>query len=78
VVTDAGDSALIVGDCGEVVPTQRPEALAQAWRGMLEAGEEVRRKRGQAGRARVEQHFSLHAVVAQYEQLYRDLAPCAA
>ncbi|MDD5473278.1 MAG: glycosyltransferase [Candidatus Methanoperedens sp.] len=36
VVTDVGDSALIVGDTGVVVPPKSPEKLANGWKIMLE------------------------------------------
>jgi glycosyltransferase involved in cell wall biosynthesis len=35
VVTDVGDSRLIVGETGLVVPPNDPEALAQAWEALL-------------------------------------------
>ena len=35
VVTDVGDSRLIVGDAGEVVPPRNAEALANAWEAIL-------------------------------------------
>jgi glycosyltransferase involved in cell wall biosynthesis len=78
VVTDAGDSALIVGGTGRVVPIQTPGALARAWQELMEAGPEVRQRLGHAARNRIEQHFSLPAVVGQYEKLYQELALCAA
>ena len=70
VVTDVGDSAWIVGDTGFVVPPRDPEALANAWRTLVEMGPERRRELGRAARRRVVEHFSLPTVVRQYEALY--------
>src|SRR6202007_1928684 len=44
VVTDVGDSALIVENTGSVVPPEDPHALAEAWRSLIEAGPAVRRR----------------------------------
>lgn len=74
VVTDVGDSAGIVGDAGVVVPPRDPEALADALEGMLDAGPNVRRKIGLAARQRVQELYSLQAIVREYEELYRSLA----
>jgi glycosyltransferase involved in cell wall biosynthesis len=74
VVTDVGDSALIVGGTGKVVAPGDPEALAEAWRGLIEAGPEVRRRLGMAARRRVQQHFGLPAVVERYQAIYTQLA----
>jgi glycosyltransferase involved in cell wall biosynthesis len=74
VVTDVGDSALIVGDSGRVVPPRDPVALAAAWRELIEAGSGVRRCLGLDARRRVEQHFALPQVVQRYESIYAELA----
>jgi glycosyltransferase involved in cell wall biosynthesis len=74
VVTDVGDSAMIVGDTGIVVPPGDPSALAEAWRKLIEAGPEVRRRLGIAARNRVREHFALPAVVERYQAIYRELA----
>lgn len=74
VVTDVGDSALIVGETGRVVPIRSPERLAAAWRELIEAGTEARGRLGQAARCRVEEHFSLPTVTRRYEQFYEEFA----
>ncbi len=77
VVTDVGDSALLVGDTGKVVPPKNPKALARAWRELIEIGSEERKQLGLAARRRIEENFSLPAITAQYEELYEELSKCA-
>jgi glycosyltransferase involved in cell wall biosynthesis len=72
--TDVGDSALLIGDTGRVVPPQDPLALANACRELMEIGVEGRRRLGQAARRRIAERFSLPAIAARYESLYRELA----
>ena len=74
VVTNVGDSALIVGDTGEVVAPGDPGALAQGWRRLIEAGPDSRRRLGTAARRRVEEHFALPAIVERYQAVYEGLA----
>jgi glycosyltransferase involved in cell wall biosynthesis len=73
VVTDVGDSALIVGNTGKVVAPSDPAGLAQAWRELIEAGPEMRRRLGTAARRRVEQNFALPAIVNRYQAVYERL-----
>jgi len=74
IVTDVGDSALIVGETGTVVAPGNPDALAAAWRKLIEAGPGVRHRLGMAARNRVQQHFALPAVVERYQSTYTQLA----
>jgi glycosyltransferase involved in cell wall biosynthesis len=74
VVTDVGDSALIVGDTGKVVDPGDPLALAQAWRELIEVGSEGRRCLGVAARRRVQQHFDMSDIVERYQAIYAQLA----
>jgi glycosyltransferase involved in cell wall biosynthesis len=74
VVTAVGDSAMIVGDTGIAVPAEDPNALAEGWRKLIEAGPEVRRRMGIAARNRVQEHFALSAVVERYQAVYTELA----
>lgn len=77
VVTDVGDSALLVGDTGKVVPPKNPHALAGAWRELIDIGPEGRKQLGLAARLRIKENFSLPAIVARYEELYEELSKCA-
>lgn len=73
VVTDVGDSAILVGDTGIVVPPQDAQALADGWLSLLEAGAPARHQLGQAARRRIEANYSLESIVRQYEELYLSL-----
>jgi len=73
VVTDVGDSALIVGDTGKVVAPNDPRALVEAWRNLIEAGPAERRRLGIAARARIREHFALPAIVQSYQKIYSQL-----
>jgi glycosyltransferase involved in cell wall biosynthesis len=74
VVTDVGDSALIVDKTGSVVAPGDPDALAEAWRKLIEAGPGVRHNLGTAARRRVQQHFALPVIVDRHQAIYAQLA----
>src|SRR6266849_3370954 len=74
VVTDVGDSALIVENTGSVVAPEDPHALAEAWRALIDAGPAVRRRLGIAARERVQRHFALPAIVERYQKIYAQVA----
>ena len=74
VATKIGDSAEIIGDCGRIVPPRDPDALANAWRAVLEKG---RRFGDGEVRAHVAARYGLKKMCAQYEALYRSLAQSA-
>ena len=73
VTTDVGDSAAIVGDTGFVVPSADAQALASGLERMVRKNREERRALGQAARERIQTHYGLDSVVAQYAELYRKL-----
>ena len=73
VVTDVGDAAYIVGDCGLVVAPGNPEALAEAWAVLVENGAAVRRAYGEKARQRVVEHFALNKIVQKYETIYTSI-----
>ena len=73
VATDVGDSSLVVGNTGRVVPPRNSEALAKALSEMLDMDEDQRRELGVSARRRVVENYSLDAVVRQYESLYQQV-----
>ncbi len=74
VASDIGGNrdAVIENETGFLVPVRDPRALAAAILSLANSAE-LRRGLGEAGRRRVEQHFSLQACVDRYERLYRAL-----
>jgi glycosyltransferase involved in cell wall biosynthesis len=73
VATDVGPSAELLGpDAGRLVRPE-PAGLAEVLRELLEAPDE-RERMGRAGRARVEQLFTLARQVAEMSAIYRSVA----
>ena len=73
VATDVGDSRLVVGDCGRIVPPRRPDLLAGAWDELLAlpAADFQALSRRARERSRC---FSLDRAVAAYDALHAELA----
>jgi glycosyltransferase involved in cell wall biosynthesis len=74
VTTDVGDAADLVADPELVVPPRSPEALAAAWMRLLALGPEALQVLGARARDRISRHYSIDAIVGQYETLYQELA----
>jgi glycosyltransferase involved in cell wall biosynthesis len=74
VATDVGDSALIIGDLGQVVPPRQPQALAQAWCTLIDMGRTERLTLGLMARRHIKEVYSLPSIIFRYEQLYKDIA----
>jgi glycosyltransferase involved in cell wall biosynthesis len=75
VATDVGDSRFIVHDTGRVVPPGDAPALAGVCRELLGISVQERHRLGLAARDRARALFSVDSVVAQYQSLYKELAP---
>ena len=73
VVTDVGDSALIVGDTGKIVPARNSRALAQGLSELLALSPRQRLALGYRARERICERFSLPTVVDRYQRLYESL-----
>jgi glycosyltransferase involved in cell wall biosynthesis len=74
VATDVGDSALMIGPSGKIVPPSDPAALAAGWAELLQMDAAARAQIGAASRERVRERFDLDAVTWQYQSLYEELA----
>lgn len=70
VVTDVGDSAMIVGDTGAVVPARDPHAMARAIAQTLAGQTDAEQK---ALRARIVEKFGVSQLVDRTENVIRDL-----
>jgi len=73
VATNVGDVALILGNCGEVVPPRQPDGLSAAWARMRERlrqdGENLRT----AVRARIVQRYGVDTMVDRSEHVLSEL-----
>jgi glycosyltransferase involved in cell wall biosynthesis len=67
VVTDVGDAAQIVGDCGIVVPPKNPVALAEGLGRLLRLSDSEKQILGKRARQRIENTFSSEKMVAAIE-----------
>lgn len=74
VVTDVGDSVFVIGETGRAVTPRDPNAIASAWRELIEMGASSRRELGSAARRRVLENFSIEAIAQKYESLYQQVA----
>jgi glycosyltransferase involved in cell wall biosynthesis len=76
VVTDVGDSALIVGDAGWVVPPRSPEQLADAIVAAVElkGDAEAWEQRRAAARERIAQSFTEERMAEAYSEVWYRLA----
>ena len=63
VVTDVGDSALVVGETGKVVPAKDSKALSSAWHEMLLLNDEAIMSLSVSARKRVMNEFSVKALL---------------
>lgn len=70
VATNVGDTPLIIGDTGIVVPPRDDDALAAGIENLLTMSLEDRCTLGTSARARIEANYTLETIVEQYVALY--------
>jgi glycosyltransferase involved in cell wall biosynthesis len=73
VVTDVGDSALLVGEAGFVVEPGDADALAAGILNMLARSAEERQSLGASATARIRDRFGLDRMAEAYADLYREV-----
>jgi glycosyltransferase involved in cell wall biosynthesis len=73
VVTDVGDSRLIVGDPRQAVPPGRPAALVKIWAELLDLPESEKAALSQAARERIETSYNLEKLISKTEGCLADL-----
>lgn len=71
IVTDVGDSGLLIEGNGKVVPPRDPQAFARACQEPLSISAERRRQIGMLANA--PSKFSIDSIVTRYEELYEQL-----
>ena len=69
VATDVGDCKQLIGPTGSVVPPQAPQALAAAWRAMIELAPAQRQDLGEAARRRIVEHYNITTMRARLTAL---------
>jgi glycosyltransferase involved in cell wall biosynthesis len=74
VVTDVGDSALLVGDTGHVVPAGDDRALADHCLALLQTSSASRQALGLRARQRIVEQFSLDRMVVRHFDLWTAVA----
>lgn len=73
IVTDVGDAAYIVGNTGDIVPPNNPDALAHSMQKMaLTISKEGKYIKGKLARQRIIDNFSLQDMAKNYENLWLD------
>jgi glycosyltransferase involved in cell wall biosynthesis len=72
VATDCGDSGVILGPTGIVVPPRNADALAEAWNELISIGPEARQSMGARACDRVVCVYDLPAIIGRYDALYSE------
>lgn len=74
VATAVGDTEVLIGECGRLLPPESPEALAKEVIELMCMPHEERLVLGKKARERIVEKFSMETSVSQYEHLYESVA----
>ena len=74
VATDVGDSRLIVGSAGHVVPPGNPKALARSLVTLYQLGDDQRRSLGELAREHIQKRYSIDKMVERFLEVLEDTA----
>ena len=74
VVTDVGDSKILIGNSGICIPPENPEALAKSILKMRELSRSERIHLGEIARSRIVEHYSLDRMSGSYSNLYQEFS----
>ncbi len=66
--TDVGDTAMVLGETGQIVPARNPPALAAACLAVLDTPA-TRQTLATTARTRIETHFNIDTILQHYEAL---------
>jgi glycosyltransferase involved in cell wall biosynthesis len=70
VATDVGDSGLLIGDAGMLVPKEDSVALAGALEKLANMTARERHEIGARARKRISENFSIDRIRRRYEDIY--------
>jgi glycosyltransferase involved in cell wall biosynthesis len=73
VVTDVGDSAIIVGETGVIVPPEDSQALADGWRRMLKRLNDKSYSIKEIARARIVSHYNSEIFIQKTSRMLLSL-----
>jgi len=73
VATDVGDVPAMIGNSGLCVQPRDPQALAGAWRSILQTSDQEYDRLSAAARRRAQDEYDLSAAVRAYQDLYAGL-----
>ena len=73
IANDVGDAAMVIGGTGRLAPQEDPAAMAGAIKEVLTLPDSEKRQLGLAARQRIQDLYSIEAVVTLYEEFYTGL-----